>query len=197
MAYKRPRADASAAPTADEAVALLQRLSDDNVRAVLSQLLKESADARAAIKREVDRLQTRPLDLNYFATATSDALGLLNGLRCSKQYERSHEVTQQLREVIGECKQLSDVHALRALTHIIGVILREAQGEVRKAVLGCGGTMSDIAAALGAVINGIGEADCAAIVGDIAALRRVASELEDYGITELDEVLEEFDAADE
>lgn len=50
--------------------------------------------------------------------------------------------------------------------------------------------MLDIAAAVSAAIDGIGKAGRAAIEGDIDALRQVAGELEEYGITALDEVVE-------
>lgn len=161
---------------------MVQRLSGDDARAILADLVASSPEALASVQAELKRQDEEPLDLNEYASKASKIVWSLDGLRPSQVYGRSGEVSEKLEAFIDECKQrLSTVQAFQAIVAIIESVEGNAEGEIRSGLFGCGGIDNHAAEVLSDLVEEMSGEDKEEVDDDVGDLEGVVKALEDWG----------------
>lgn len=178
---KRARSGEAGAPTAAECAKMVNRLSKEAAHALLAQLMVSSTEARAAVEAKVAGRDAEPVDLRAYSCEASDIVGSLDGLRPSQQFTRCGEVRDRLIRLVDECKEkLSTTQAFAAMVAIMGVVESEAEGEVRKGVLSCGGIDDEIARELKSLAQDMSSGEKASISDVVEDLECLVEVLDEY-----------------
>ncbi len=182
------------APSAAECDKMVKRLSVESAHAVLTKLMAVSTEAVAAVEAELAQGDTQPVNLSYYASETSDIVHSLDGLRESQKFNLSGDLYEKLTSLVEECEQkLSDTHAFEAIVKIMQVVEYEAEGEIRKRMIGCGGLDYYIGHALAKLVEDMSAEEKASISNAVEDLHGVVVALEpDACGQELAEVVEKI-----
>ncbi|CAM9987536.1 unnamed protein product [Pylaiella littoralis] len=161
---------------------LVKRLSKESAHALLMELMATSTKAHTAVESEVALIDTEPVNLGAYSNRASDILCSLYSLRASQQFMRCGEVSQKLTELLDDCKErLSSTNAFKAMVSVMSTIHSEAEGEVRKGLLGCGGIDGHVAEELECLAEDMSAGEKASVSDAVVELEAVANALEDYG----------------
>eukprot|EP00752_Nemacystus_decipiens_P010783 g9592.t1 len=185
-AAKRARSGAGGsdqALTPAECDKLVERLSKETAHALLAKFVASSPEVRAAVEVEIDRRDAEAVDLSVYSREAREVVCSLDRLRPSQQFTRSGEVYEKLVNLVVECKEmLSSCNAISAIVAIMETVESEAEGEVRKGVLGCGGIESKVASELKRLADDMSSEEKASISDAVEDLHGVVEALEPYGL---------------
>ena len=169
-------------PSAAECTKMAGRLSTESAQALLAKLMATSHEALDAVKAEIAERDAEPVDLRHYAAETSEIMYSLDGLRDSQKYMRAGELLDRLTTLVEECRrELSVTQAFEAIATIMEGVESAAEGEIRNAVLGCGGIDGYIAKQLAALVAEMSAEQKASVDGAIDDLERVVERLSDEG----------------
>ncbi|ORY48821.1 hypothetical protein BCR35DRAFT_310830 [Leucosporidium creatinivorum] len=178
---------------------ILAGLSEDGSRKALLAIAQIYNDVlqEIGVVREQENAQVQ-----RFEQDVAGAIRLLHSLdrlRPSQQYERSHEIQHPLNETLEDISSrlsrfsslASKFNALAALSRIGLAIFYDADGEIRKALIGYGGSTGPLAESVISVLELLEGDDKVAGMEDA---RSLSDALADYGYSELQDYMDEAEA---
>lgn len=182
------------APSSAECAKMVERLSMESAHAVLKRLMATSTEVLDAVEAELAQRDAKLVDLRHYADQTSEILYSLNGLRDSQVYNLAGDVYVKLTKLVEECKQtLSNTQAFQAMVKIVEVVEQEAERELRKRLISCGGIDEDIARELTKLVEDMSAEEKTSVENSVEDLDGVVSALEPYSCgQELAEVVKKI-----